>query len=151
MPILLVAAGVLLYDSAPVPVPTSPAHFTSFSVNGKTFKITYIADNQSSITKGLMDTKVTNTTTMLFVFQSAGYYPFWMYNVNSSLDIMWVNLSNGTNTGVFAFLALDSPPCHISVECTTYTPNVKANLVLEAKGGFAAANGIEVGTLVTFH
>ncbi len=150
VPIIVLTAGVLLYDSAPVS--SSPdVHYTSFSVGGKTFHLTYVATNQTELSKGLMGVKVTEGTTELFVFPTAGYYSFWMYGVNSSLDIMWVDAPSGGNSGSFVYLALDSPPCHVSFACTNYAPTARANYVIEAKAGFAAANGITVGTPVALH
>jgi uncharacterized membrane protein (UPF0127 family) len=148
IPLLLVAASVLLYDSTPIA--SSPnAHYTSFSVDGKTFKLTYLATNETTLKKGLMGTKVTDGTTMLFVFPTADYYSFWMFGVNSSLDIMWVYVPPGSSAGSFVYLALGAPPCHVSVLCTSYDPTARANFVIEAKAGFAAANGIKVGTPVS--
>lgn len=150
VPLLLLAAGILVYDSTPIA--SSPnTHYTSFSAGGKTFKLTYLATNETALTRGLMGVKVTPSTTELFVFPSAGYYSFWMYGVNSSLDIMWVNTVPGASSGSFVYLALNAPPCHVSVVCTTYQPTARADYVIEAKGGFAAANGIEVGTPVTLN
>ena len=150
IPLVLLSAGILLADSAPVA--SSPnAHFASFSVGGKTFRFTYVATNQTELQKGLGGVKVTGSTTELFVFPSPDYYTFWMFGVNSSLDIMWVYAEPGSGTGTFVYLALDSPPCHVSVLCTNYNPTAKANYVIEAKAGFAAANGIKVGTPVTIH
>jgi len=148
-PMLIIAANLLLYDSAPIA--SSPdVHYASFSVGGRTFHLTYLATNQSTLEKGLMGKKVTDTTTELFVFPKAGYYSFWMYGVNSSLDIMWVYTPPGASTGSFVYLALGAPPCQVSVACTSYQPTADANYVIEARAGFAAANGIEVGTSVTF-
>ena len=150
IPLLLIAAGILLYDGAPIA--SSPnVHYTSFSVGGKTFEFTYLATNNSALQRGLMGVKVTDETTELFVFPNFSYYSFWMYGVNSSLDIMWVDIAPGGSTGSFVYLALDAPPCHITVLCTTYQPTARANYVIEAKAGFAAANGINVGTPVTLH
>ena len=150
IPLLILAGSILLYDSAPIA--SSPGiHYTSFSVGGKTFALTYLATNQTMLQKGLMNTKVTNSTTMLFVFPTAGYYSFWMFDVNSSLDIMWVDAPPGSNTGSLVFVSLDASPCHVSVLCPSYEPTARADYVIEAKGGFAAANGIKVGTPVTFH
>ncbi len=150
VPLLILTAGILLYDSTPVS--SSPnVHFTGFSVGGRTFRLTYLATNQSELAKGLMGVKVTDSTTELFVFPTAGYYPFWMFGVNSSLDIMWVDVPAGSSVGSFVYLALDSPPCHVSVVCTNYEPTARANSVIEAKAGFAEANGIKVGTPVTLH
>ncbi|MDA4115677.1 MAG: DUF192 domain-containing protein [Thaumarchaeota archaeon] len=150
IPLLLLAAGILVYDSTPIA--SSPnAHFTSFTVGGKTFELTYLATNQSALEKGLMGVKVTAATTELFVFPTAGYYSFWMYGVNSSLDIMWVDTPPGASSGTFVYLALGAPPCHISVVCTSYQPSARADYVIEAKAGFAAANGIAVGAPVTLN
>ncbi len=146
---LLLVAGLLLYDSGPVG--SSPnVHYTQFVVGGKTFDLTYVATNESALQRGLMGAKVTDTTTELFVFPSADYYPFWMYGVNTSLDIMWVDAPLGTSSGTFVYLALGAPPCHVSMVCTTYEPSARADYVIEAKAGFAAANGIAVGTTVHF-
>jgi uncharacterized membrane protein (UPF0127 family) len=150
IPLLLLAGAILVYDSTPIA--SSPnAHYTSFSVGDKTFELTYLATNQSELAKGLMGVKVTDTTTELFVFPAAGYYSFWMFGVNSSLDIMWVDTLPGASSGSFVYLALAAPPCHISVVCTSYQPTARANFVIEAKAGFAAANGIKVGTPVTLN
>jgi len=149
IPMIIIAANLLLYDSTPIA--SSPNSFTSFSVDGRTFEFTYLATNQSALQKGLMDTKVTDSTTELFVFPTADYYSFWMFGVNSSLDIMWVDALPGSNVGSFVFLALDAPPCHLSVTCASYAPTAKADFVIEAKAGFAAANGIKVGTPVTLN
>ncbi len=150
IPLLIIAANVLLYDSTPI-ASSNGTDYSGFSVGGKTFPLTYVATNQSMLEKGLMDTKVTDTTTMLFVFPRSDYYSFWMYGVNSSLDMIWVDAAAGSNVGRVVYLALDSPPCRVSVVCTTYQPTARADFVIEAKAGFAAANGIALGTTVVFH
>jgi uncharacterized membrane protein (UPF0127 family) len=150
IPIVFIAGNVLLYDSTPIA--SSPdIHYTGFSVGSETFKLTYLATNQSMLQKGLMDTKVTSDTTMLFVFPSAGYYSFWMSGVNSSLDMIWVDADAGSNVGKVVYLALDSPPCLASVFCQSYQPSARANFVIEAQAGFAEANGISLGTTIVFH
>lgn len=149
VPLALFAAVTLVYDSTPIA--SSPdVHYTGFSVGGRTFTFTYVATNDSALHKGLMGAKVTANTTMLFVFPDSGYYPFWMSGVNSSLDIIWVDAPPGAAHGTVAYMESQAPPCHASVLCPSYDPTVKANYVIEAKGGFAAANGIKVGTAVTF-
>jgi uncharacterized membrane protein (UPF0127 family) len=150
IPLLLIAGSVLLYDFTPIG--SSPnIHYTSFSTGNRTFKLTYLATNQSTLQKGLMNRKVTNDTTMLFVFPTEGYYSFWMYGVNSSLDMIWVSAPPGSNVGHVVYLALDAPPCHISIFCTSYEPTARANYVIEAKGGFADANGIKEGMMISFN
>ena len=149
IPLLVLAGYIVLFDSTPIA--SSPnIHYTRFSVSGKTFELTYLATNQSALQKGLMGVKVTDSTTELFVFPNAGYYSFWMYGVNSSLDMIWVDAQPGSNVGSVVYMATNAPPCTVPVVCTSYQSTARANFVIEAKGGFAAANGIKVGTQVSF-
>jgi uncharacterized membrane protein (UPF0127 family) len=143
--VLFAAVYVLLSSTGPANLQSVPSHFT---VNGKTFAITYVAINESERQAGLMNRKVTNTTTMLFVFPSAGIYPFWMHNVNSSLDIMWLNVTG--SAGRVVYLVTNVPGCSLALGCPNYTPTSAANYVIEAKGGFAEANTVIVGTNVQF-
>jgi uncharacterized membrane protein (UPF0127 family) len=145
--VVLVAAAYVLLNS---PRQANPGSVPSqFTVNGKTFGITYVATNETEWEAGLMSKKVTDTTTMLFIFPSLAVYPFWMYHVNSSLDIIWLNVSG--NEGRVVYLAPDVPGCSgITIVCPNYTPTSAANFVIEAKGGFSNANGIGVGTTIQF-
>lgn len=153
--IVSIAVIVIVVAAAAYFVLGTPTHAnlqsvpSQFTLNGKTFNITYVATNETEWEAGLMDKKVTNSTTMLFVFPSLAVYPFWMYHVNSSLDIIWLNVS--ANSGRVVYLASDVPGCTgLSFVCPNYTPSSAANYVIEAKGGFAAYNGVTVGTLVQF-
>ena len=95
-----------------------------------------------------MNTKVTNTTFMLFVFPAPGYYKFWMYETNTSLDIIWVNADG--NLGRVVYVVTSAEPCYKQESCPIYTPSAAANYVLEARSGFVQTNGIEVGTEIQF-
>ena len=150
--VLVVALGALLvgytlYAMSAVPGPVTTGVPTSFTVNGKTYAFTYIATTQSERQEGLMNKEITNATTMLFAFPSFGQWPFWMLDTNTSLDMIWVN---GTS-GRVAYVVTSAPPCFVSSSCATYTPTAPANYVIEAKAGFAAANGIAIGTTIRFH
>jgi uncharacterized membrane protein (UPF0127 family) len=148
IPLLLVATNIILVDSTPIGS-SNGTHYSSFKIGDKTFTLTYLATNQSEFAKGLMNTKVTDGTTELFVFPYPGYYSFWMFGVNSSLDMMWIN-TDGGSVGKVVYLEQNAPPCHLAIGCPSYQPTSMANLVLEAKGGFAQANGVKVGTTVAF-
>ena len=150
VPLLIIAANIVLIDSRPI-ASSNGVHYSSFTIGGRSFALTYLATNQSGLASGLMNTKVTDATTELFVFPSSGYYPFWMFDVNSSLDMIWIDTVAGSNIGKVVYLVLNATPCHVAVLCTTYEPTSRANLVLEAKGGFAQANGVEIGTTVEFN
>jgi len=146
IPLVIIAAYVVV--SGPAETSSVNVHYTRFVVNGKSFALTFIATNQTEREKGLMKTRITNTTTELFVFPTADYYPFWMYTVNSSLDIIWLNTTG--NVGSVVYLVKNVPGCSVAILCTNYQPTAKANMVLEAKGGFADANSVVVGTRISF-
>lgn len=144
----LVALAAYAITSQSVPSGSVSTTYTYFQVNGKSYSLTFVATNQSERQKGLMNTRITNTTTELFVFPQPDYYTFWMYQVNSSLDIIWLNATGSVARVVY--MVQDVPGCSVSILCTQYQPSAKANLVLEAKAGFAKANSVSVGTTITF-
>ena len=139
-----------VYESSTTPGSVSSGVPTRFSVNGRTFVFTYVATTQQEREAGLMNKKVTNTTTMLFAFPYPSQWAFWMYDTNTSLDMIWVNATG--DSGRVVYLAERAPPCFNSFGygCATYTPSTPANYVIEAKAGFAAAYGITKGTTVLF-
>ncbi|HKT21314.1 MAG TPA: DUF192 domain-containing protein, partial [Nitrososphaerales archaeon] len=119
---------------------------SAFTVNGRTYAFTYTATTEAQREAGLMNTKITNTTTMLFAFPAPGTWTFWMYQTNASLDMIWLN---GTgNSARVVYLVTSASPCYDASACTKYTPTADANYVIEAKAGFAASNDIAVGTAV---
>ena len=122
---------------------TSPVP-SSFTVNGRTYAFTYIATTPAEREAGLMNRRVTNATTMLFAFPSSGLWAFWMYDTNTSLDMIWVSAAG--DSAQVVYLVTSAQPCYNSAACTVYSPTSPANYVIEAKAGFAAANGIVVGT-----
>jgi len=146
IPLVLVAAyGILTQPNLAGNVNVG---YTSFTVNGRTFLLSFLAETQSARQNGLMNSKITNETTVLFVFPKADYYSFWMFDVNSSLDIIWVNATG--SIGRVVYLVQDVPGCTIALFCANYQPTAKANFVLEARGGFAKSNSIAVGTTISF-
>ena len=142
---LLVFAAYTLYafqGSATSPIPSR------FTLNGKTFAITDTATNAAMREAGLMGRQVTETTVMLFVFPSPGYYKFWMYGTNSSLDMIWVSADG--DLGRVVYVVSSAEPCSVQSSCIVFAPTVPASYVLEAKSGFIATNHVEVGTLLVF-
>jgi uncharacterized membrane protein (UPF0127 family) len=147
--VVLALLSYVAYSFATTPGPVSlPNPPSSFTVDGRTFGITYVASNQSSRESGLMDKRVTNSTTMLFLFPSPGRYSFWMSHVNSSLDIVWLNVTG--RAGRVVYILAGAPGCDSSILCPVYQPPVPANWVLEAKGGFCESNGVRVGADIEF-
>jgi uncharacterized membrane protein (UPF0127 family) len=139
-----------VYESGNVPGSVTSRVPSKFSVNGRTFVFTYVATTQQEREVGLMNKRVTNATTMLFAFPYSSNWAFWMYDTNTSLDMIWVNATG--DAGRVVYLMAGAPPCFNSFGsgCATYTPSAPANYVIEAKAGFAAAYGITTGATVLF-
>ena len=147
--VVVVAAllvGYALYTLSQVPGTVASPVPSSFSVDGRTYTFTYVATTQAEREAGLMNKKVTNATTMLFAFPSFEEWQFWMYDTNTSLDMIWVNGSSGQ----VVYVVTSAQPCFDSGACAVYTPTAPANYVIEAKAGFAEANGIAAGTTIRF-
>lgn len=147
---LVVLAAYIVYASGAGPGPVTTRVPSSFSVNGRIYIFTYVATTEPERMAGLMNRTITNQTTMLFAFPSSGQWSFWMYDTNTSLDMIWVS-ANGSS-GSVVYLVKGAQPCYNSqgLGCATYTPTSSADYVIEAKSGFADANGINVGTIVSF-
>ncbi len=147
--IILAAAVAAIYVYANIP-PHLPV---SFTVNGQTHDFTAVAANISEDEKGLMNATVTNSTFMLFIFNSPYRWGFWMKNTYDPLDMIWVD--GGNSGGRIVFIEQDAVPCisysPMQTNCTIYTPNSPANYVIEAKAGFAKSENITLGSNVTFN
>jgi len=146
---LLGAALIIaLYTASLTPGSVTTPLPSKFTVDGKTFTFTYIASTESEREHGLMNTKVTNSTFELFAWPAPGNYKFWMYQTNTSLDMIWVNESNGVGNVVYVVEA--APSCYNSSACVIYTPTSAANNVIEARAGFAQEYNITLGTMIQF-
>lgn len=122
--------------------------YSHFEIGGNTFGITYLALNQTQWEKGLMNATVTNSTTMLFAFGAQGIYPFWMFNTDYNLDMIWINGS--ASSGKIVYIVSNATSCFDASSCEVYTPNQTSNYVIEAKAGFVKRNGIALGESVIF-
>ena len=143
---LVAFAAYEIYTLGQAPDTVTTTVPSGFTVNGKSYTFTYTATTDAERLAGLMNRKITNATTMLFAFPSFAKWSFWMYDTNTSLDMIWLNATGDSARVVYIATAV--PPCYNQSACADYTPTSAANYVIEAKAGFSAANGIGVGTLV---
>jgi len=81
---------------------------------------------------------------MLFLFEQAAQWPFWMKDTWIPLDLVFLD-GHGTVVEVFR----DVPPCRAE-PCPQYVPEKDARAVLEVAAGTAAAHGVEVGATIAF-
>ena len=76
---------------------------------------------------------------MLFVFDQAGFYPFWMKNTLIPLDIIWID-----ERWRIVSVAESVPPCRAD-PCPTYPPAGDALYVVEVAAGFARTHRVARG------
>jgi uncharacterized membrane protein (UPF0127 family) len=82
---------------------------------------------------------------MLFPSESPRILSFWMKDMKFPIDILWL----GADKKV-VHIEESLQPCSPFLPCPSYTPDVKAQYVLETVAGFSSANGITEGTPVEF-
>jgi len=120
------------------------AKFTVVKI-GDTAVNAEIADTALKKMKGLMfRSSLGEIDGMLFLFDTEGYYGFWMMNTSIPLDIIWVN-----STKHVVYIQENAQPCKLT-SCPTYAPNAPAMYVLEVNAGFADKHSIKVGSKVEF-
>src|SRR5690606_17268095 len=84
---------------------------------------------------------------MLFIHSKPGKYPYFMYQVEIPLDIVWMD----SNRRVVE-MHDNVPPCTNAKasECPTYGGNAEAMFVLELPAGYARKHGIRDGEVLQF-
>ncbi len=118
------------------------AHFGEAYVRyrGKKIKL-LIADNGITQTVGLMYRKRIGTDeSMLFVFGRESYWGIWMYNMNFSIDVVWLD-----SRGIVVSIARNLKPCKSIFSCKTHVPEKKARYVLEFIAGTKISKSIVKG------
>ena len=121
-------------------------------VGGAAFKVE-LAITQEQRTQGLSGrASLAPGAGMLFVFDEAGRYSFWMKEMRFPLDLIWVDarctvvdITSGAPPPVPGQSASGGPS-----ELPLYTPVTPVQYVLEVNGGETEAVGIRVGDRVEF-
>ena len=88
--------------------------------------------------------RVPEGTGMLFFFQNAGEYPFWMKNTLVPLDMIWIDDSKRV-----VHVEPNVPPCKAD-PCPSYPPHASARYVLELAAGEAAKHHVVNGATLKF-
>ena len=83
---------------------------------------------------------------MLFIHQTPGLYPYWMYQVRIPLDMIWMDASHR-----IVEISPDTPPCKTKASlCANYGGHQTAQFVLELGGGEARRLGLTLGQTLEF-
>ena len=146
MAIIVLVAVVLVYHTRVSPsVPPAPAPHNSgipVAIDGAVVQAK-IADTEALREQGLSGTQpLAQDQGMLFVFDSPGYYSFWMKDMNYPIDMIWI----GADKKV-VYIQPDAMPASYP---ETFVSTVPAQYVIEVPDGFAKLHAIKAGDAVVF-
>ena len=83
---------------------------------------------------------------MLFIHNTPGRYPYWMYQVKLPLDIVWLDKSR-----TVVEIVESAPPCQTkSSECAQHGGNRTAMYVVELPAGYGRKHGVLQGATLRF-
>jgi uncharacterized membrane protein (UPF0127 family) len=97
-----------------------------------------IAQTEEERNQGLSGrTSLAQNEAMLFIFDTIGYYGFWMKDMHFAIDMIWLD-QNFKVVSIQPNVTPESYP-------TVYQPTAPALYVLETNAGFAAQHNIQYG------
>lgn len=102
-----------------------------------------VSDDKNERSKGLADRdSLASDSGMLFVFDKADKYRFWMKGMRFSLDFIWIL----DDRVVDILKNVPNPMANTQdSQLPIYGPTTKVNKVLEVNSGFVEKNNIRVG------
>ena len=135
--ICLVILLVFIYTTVQ---PTQIGKISSeVKIGGKSITVE-IADSPEERTQGLSGrTSLPKNHGILFVFDEAKKYPFWMKDMKFPIDIIWIN-----DGGVVDITLHANPEIYNNSSLTIYKPKEPAQYVLEVNANYTLENNIEV-------
>lgn len=114
------------------------------TVAGKTLKVD-LALTKAEQRQGLSGRKnLLENEGMLFVFEKAEKYSFWMKNMNFPIDIIWFTPSEGGAEGDLRVVYIKKNAKPESYP-ENFTPSAEAKYVLEVVSGFSDKNNLKEG------
>ncbi len=130
-----------LLDATPTPTVTAPSNGSTAKINGKTISL-LIADTEDSRELGLGGrASLGENEAMLFVFETADRYEFWMKDMKIPIDIIWLD-SN------FKIVHIESNVSPDTYPEETFAPEENSLYVLETNALFAQKNNLKIGDAV---
>ncbi len=128
---------------------TNSMHAKISSVTIGTSTITVeVADTPASRSLGLSGrASLADGSGLLFIFDTAGDWGFWMKDMQFSIDILFID-AEGTVSTVHSDV---SPQTYQQNPPQVFHPRAPALYVLEVPAGYAKAHNINEGSKVTFN
>lgn len=111
-------------------------------IGGVTLNIE-VADTGSTREQGLSGrSSLAENEGLFFIFQTEGYYGFWMKDMNFPIDMIWIN----KDKKIVYIESNVSPETYPKV----FEPTSPSLYVLETSAGFSAQNNVKIGDFVAF-
>jgi uncharacterized membrane protein (UPF0127 family) len=82
---------------------------------------------------------------MIFPYKEPKVLAFWMKDMKFPIDILW--LDSGKRV---VHIEKNLQPCNPFLPCPSFSPDTKAQYVLETVVGLSDRKGIKIGTQVDF-
>lgn len=137
--ILLLFSGYVLFQINNAQVPKSKV-----TIDNHSFQVE-VATTSAQQQQGLSGRKsLPQGQGMLFIFNHADRYPFWMKDMNFPLDMIFIN----NNKIVKIFQNVPTPKTTNLNDLPYYAPDVPANQVLEINAGLARQYDFKNGDAV---
>jgi uncharacterized membrane protein (UPF0127 family) len=116
---------------------------TQILVKGQNFNVE-LAQTSQEKQIGLSNTNsIAENEGMLFLFDEADYYSFWMRDMKFPIDIIFIN-----GNKVTTIISNALPPSKTNGSLTTFQPKIKSDKVLEVNAGIAKKYNIQEGTII---
>lgn len=145
--LLLIVFGIAYFQGSPKLGFSLPSFGKSptAKIQNQTFKL-LLTKTPKEKEIGLSEkTSLPQDTGMLFSFDKADFYSFWMKNMKISIDIIYIN----KNKIVTIFENVPAPKS-ADENLSIYKPEEVADKVLEINAGLSQKYGIKKGDEVTF-
>jgi uncharacterized membrane protein (UPF0127 family) len=140
--VLLIAVFLLVVNFHKNTKIENPQDIKYLKIAGKNIKVE-LALTEKEQEQGLSGRKeLQENSGMLFVFDKADKYPFWMKDMNFSIDIIWFD----ENLNVVYIKKEAKPESYPE----SFSSSENAKYVLEVNAGFSDKNDLKVGDGVLF-
>jgi len=146
---LAIAAMTLGLAACSSNTPVDPGDYRTIPLrlpNGKTIRVERAAD-RLEIAQGVRFRKSLDPDRgLLLIYGAEGFYPFWNYQVEVRLDVIWMDKNHK-----IVQLLHDTPPCLGARDtCMQFGGAFAAQYVLDLPSGAAKRYGLKPGMTLDF-
>src|SRR5919109_4362994 len=123
--------------------PSTDSRYLKAKVTVKGFELNADVPITSELmAKGLaVKNQLKENEAMLFIFKESAKHSFWMKDMKFPIDIIWLD-----SDGKVVHIEQNLQPCVSVLICTSYSPDIDSQYVLETVAGFTQRHDISVGT-----